>query len=63
MVSSMATWRRRLAQGTAHLVVGVVALVVIGGATRVMEAASLVRTGLFAMALFAQRADEHSGFS
>ena len=34
----MATWRRRLAQVTAHLVVGVVALVVIGGATQVMEA-------------------------
>ena len=37
-VSSTATLRRRLAQVTAHLVVGVVALVVIGGATRVMEA-------------------------
>ena len=35
-VSSTATLRRRLAQVTAHLVVGVVALVVIGGATRVI---------------------------
>ena len=38
IVSSMSTVRRRLAQLSAHLVVAVVALVVIGGATRVMEA-------------------------
>ena len=37
-LSSMSTVRRRLAQLSAHLVVAVVALVVIGGATRVMEA-------------------------
>ena len=36
--SSLAPIRRRLAQLGAHLVVALVALVVIGGATRVMEA-------------------------
>ena len=38
MLSSMSTLRRRLALLSAHLVVAVIALVVIGGATRVMEA-------------------------
>ena len=38
MLSSMSTLRRRLGLLSAHLVVAVIALVVIGGATRVMEA-------------------------
>ena len=38
MFSSMSTLRRRLGLLSAHLVVAVIALVVIGGATRVMEA-------------------------
>ena len=38
MLSSMSTLLRRLGLLSAHLVVAVIALVVIGGATRVMEA-------------------------
>ena len=38
MLSSMSTLRRRLGLLSAHLVVAVIALVVIGGATRVVEA-------------------------
>ena len=38
MLSSISTLRRRLGLLSAHLVVAVIALVVIGGATRVMEA-------------------------
>ena len=38
MLSSLSTLRRRLGLLSAHLVVAVIALVVIGGATRVMEA-------------------------
>ena len=38
ILSSMSTLRRRLGLLSAHLVVAVIALVVIGGATRVMEA-------------------------
>ena len=48
MLSSTTPLRRRLGRLTAHLVVAVVALVVIGGATRVMEAGLACPDGPFA---------------